>query len=112
MGFKVFADYSIAEMDQSWRMEKIDLDLKFALTSDNSFFSPTNMGRISRKLGEVGYKNTELNGRLKETSVCCWTNFRNSDVRQYEELHPKTLYLLGLCVKQRVPGAYGHFSSL
>lgn len=47
-------------MDQSWRMEKIASDLKFALTSDNAFLSATNMGRISRKLGEVGYKNTEL----------------------------------------------------
>ncbi len=56
----VFADYSIAEMSQSWRMEKIASDIKFALASDNAFFSATNMGRISRKLGEVGYKNTEL----------------------------------------------------
>ena len=57
---KVYADYSSSEMDLSWRMEKVAMDLKFGLTSENAYFSSNNMGRISRNLGEIGYKNTEL----------------------------------------------------
>lgn len=41
-------------------MEKVAMDLKFGLTSENAYFSSNNMGRISRNLGEIGYKNTEL----------------------------------------------------
>jgi hypothetical protein len=48
-------------MDQSWRMDKIASDISFALNSENNaFFSAKNMARSSRKLGELGYKNTEL----------------------------------------------------
>lgn len=40
-------------------MEKVADDLKHGLDKDN-FFSPVNMAKISRHLGELGYKNTEL----------------------------------------------------
>ena len=56
-----FNDYSLSEMDQSWRMDKVTEDLKFGLSPNpNVFFSPYNLGRVSRELGELGYKNTEL----------------------------------------------------
>lgn len=58
---RVYADFSLSEMDQSWRMDKIASDISFALNSENNvFFSAKNMARSSRKLGELGYKNTEL----------------------------------------------------
>jgi hypothetical protein len=55
-----FMDYSsMSEMDQSWRMQKIQEDLKFALErSEHAHFSGKNMGRVSRSLANMGYKNT------------------------------------------------------
>jgi hypothetical protein len=41
-------------------MEKVAEDIKFGLTNDFVFFSPHNMGRASRELGQLGYKNTEI----------------------------------------------------
>lgn len=41
---RVYADYSLSEMDNSWRMEKVAEDLKFGLTNDNAYFSLVNMG--------------------------------------------------------------------
>jgi hypothetical protein len=41
-------------------MDKIAEDIKFGLTNETVFFSPNNMARSSRQLGELGYKNTEL----------------------------------------------------
>jgi len=44
-----FADYTLSEMDQSWRMEKVASDIIFALNPENNtFFSPHNMARASR----------------------------------------------------------------
>lgn len=58
---KVYADYTLSEMDQSWRMDKVASDINFALKQENNtFFSPHNMARASRHLGELGYKNTDL----------------------------------------------------
>lgn len=56
----VYDDYSITEMDQSWRMEKVAEDLKWGLTHEFAFFSPANQGRAAKALGEIGYKNTEV----------------------------------------------------
>lgn len=56
----VYTDYTITEMDQSWRMDKVAQDVKFGLTHESVFFSPKNMARSSRALAEIGYKNTEV----------------------------------------------------
>ena len=48
-------------MDSNWRMDKVAEDLKFALKDNpNIFFSPYNMARVSREVGELGYKNNEV----------------------------------------------------
>ena len=57
---RVYADYSVPEMDQSWRMNKVAEDLKFGLTSPHANFSPAAMARVSRSLGSLEYKNSEL----------------------------------------------------
>lgn len=57
---KVYADYSLPEMDISWRFDKVSSDVKFALQNDTQFFSATNMALSSRHLGDIGYKNTEM----------------------------------------------------
>jgi hypothetical protein len=58
---RVYVDFTLSEMDQSWRMDKVASDINFALNKDNNtFFSSHNMARTSRKLGELGYKNTEM----------------------------------------------------
>jgi hypothetical protein len=41
-------------------MTKVADDLKFGLTSENAFFSAYNMGKVSRNLGVIGYKNTDI----------------------------------------------------
>lgn len=56
---RVFTDYSLPELDTSWRMSKVAEDLKYALTSDQ-FFSSHLMAKSARLLGELGYKNTEI----------------------------------------------------
>jgi len=56
-----FNDYSLTEMDQSWRMDKLTEDIRFGLIPNpNVFFSPYNLAKVSRELGELGYKNTDL----------------------------------------------------
>jgi hypothetical protein len=45
---RVYNDYTLPEMDISWRMDKVAEDIKFGLTHDSSFFSPKNMARSSR----------------------------------------------------------------
>lgn len=56
-----FNDYTLSEMDTSWRMDKVTEDLRHGLSPNpNVFFSPYNLGRVSRELGELGYKNTGL----------------------------------------------------
>ena len=63
---KVGKDYSITDLDVSWRMEKLFQDLRFGLSGPKGndphsvFFSSYNMAEISRQLGELGYKNTDL----------------------------------------------------
>jgi hypothetical protein len=57
---KVWTDYETHEMDGSWRMDKVAEDILFGLTSEHAFFSPHNQGRVSRLLGEINYKNTEI----------------------------------------------------
>ena len=57
---RVYADYTISEMDQSWRMDKVAEDLKFGLTNDHAYFNPSNMPKSSRELDRLGYKNTEV----------------------------------------------------
>ena len=48
-------------MDNSWRMDKVTEDIRFGLDPNpNVFFSPYNLAGVSRELGELGYKNTEL----------------------------------------------------
>lgn len=53
-------DYSVPELDQSWRMYKFAEDLKFGLSSPQSWFSPNEMARSARALASIGYKNTEV----------------------------------------------------
>ena len=54
-------DYTLSEMDQSWRLDKVTEDIKFGLDPNpNIFFSPYNMAKVARNLGEIGYKNTEV----------------------------------------------------
>lgn len=56
-----FSDYTLSEMDQSWRMDKLTEDLKFGLdVNPNVFFSPHNLAEVSRQLGYLGYKNSEI----------------------------------------------------
>lgn len=55
-----YNDYTVTEMDQSWRMDKVAEDLKWGLSHEFSFFSPYNQARASKALGEIGYKNTEV----------------------------------------------------
>lgn len=44
-----FSDYTLSEMDQSWRMDKLAEDIKFGLDPNpNIFFSPYNMAKVSR----------------------------------------------------------------
>jgi hypothetical protein len=63
---KLNKDYSVFDFDVSWRMEKVFQDLKFGLAGLKGddpysvFFSSYNMAEISRQLGELGYKNTDL----------------------------------------------------
>ena len=63
---KLYTDYAIHELDTSWRMEKVLADVKFGLGGSTGhdphsvFFSSYNMADVSRQLGELGYKNTEL----------------------------------------------------
>ena len=63
---KLWSDYSIHEMDTSWRFDKVFQDVKFGLAGPKgndpnfSYFSAPNMADVSRQLGELGYKNTEL----------------------------------------------------
>ena len=63
---KLWSDYSIYEMDTSWRFEKVFQDVKFGLAGPNgndpsfAYFSAPHMAEVSRQLGELGYKNTEL----------------------------------------------------
>lgn len=41
-------------------MQRVAEDLRFALTHENVFLSAHTMGKISRELGSIGYKNTDL----------------------------------------------------
>lgn len=41
-------------------MNKVADDIKFALTNQSAFTSAHSLGLISRELGALGYKNTEL----------------------------------------------------
>ena len=52
-------DYSVPELDQSWRMQKLVDDIKFGLRADQ-FFSPAHLAQVNLGLGEIGYKNTDL----------------------------------------------------
>ena len=60
-GFKgrVHGDYSSYELDHSWRWQKLIDDIKFALRPDQ-FYAPHHLAQSSVKLGEIGYKDTEL----------------------------------------------------
>ena len=54
-------DYTLSEMDQSWRLDKVTEDIKFGLNPNpNVFFSPYNLAKAARNLGELGYKNNEV----------------------------------------------------
>ena len=54
-------DYTLSEMDQSWRLDKVTEDIKFGLNPNpNVFFSPYNLAKVARNLGEIGYKNNEV----------------------------------------------------
>ena len=58
---KTYDDLSIFEMDSNWRMDKVAEDLKFALSDNpNIYFSPYNLAKVAREVGELGYKNTEV----------------------------------------------------
>ena len=42
-------------------MDKVTEDVKFGLDPNpNVFFSPYNLAKVARNLGELGYKNTEV----------------------------------------------------
>ena len=57
-----YLDYpNLSQMDQSWRMEKVASDLMFAFEKpQHANFGTANMAKVSRTLGELGYKNTDL----------------------------------------------------
>ena len=56
-----FNDYTLSEMDSSWRMQRLTDDVKFGLDPNpNVFFSPHNLARVARQLGDLGYKNSEV----------------------------------------------------
>ena len=63
---RLWSDYALHELDTSWRFEKVLADIKFGLGGSagddphSVFFSAANMADVSRQLGELGYKNTEL----------------------------------------------------
>ena len=57
---RVYADLSVPEMDQSWRMNKVAEDIKFGLSNPHANFTPAAMARVSRSLGSLKYKNSEL----------------------------------------------------
>lgn len=52
-------DYSITELDHSWRMSRLVEDIQFGLREDQ-FFSPHLLAQVSLNLGELSYKNTDL----------------------------------------------------
>lgn len=56
---RVQSDYSLPELDQSWRMQKIIEDIEFGLRPDQ-FFSANDLAETARTLGDLGYKNTDL----------------------------------------------------
>jgi hypothetical protein len=68
-GFKprTMNDYTTNGMDNSWRMQKIVDDIKFAVSKDTQDYltgggllSAYHLAKISNSLGDLGYKNTEL----------------------------------------------------
>jgi hypothetical protein len=66
-GFKgrPHGDYSVSELDQSVRMQKLVDDLKFGLRADQ-FFSPHHLAQANLSLGDLGYKNADLIPRVFE----------------------------------------------
>ena len=55
----VYADYSVTEMDISWRMAKMADDIIFAC-QEEQYFSPWHMQQSARIMGEIGYKNNDM----------------------------------------------------
>lgn len=54
-------DLTLPQMDQNWRFDKVTEDIRFGLDPNpNVFFSPYNLAKVSRELGQLGYKNTDL----------------------------------------------------
>lgn len=56
---RVYDDYTTREFDTSWRMQHLASHIKEAL-SDTHYFNHHFMGKASRQLGEIGYKDVEL----------------------------------------------------
>ena len=56
---RVMNDYSLEEMRQSWRMQKVVDDIQFGLRSDQ-YFSPVYLAETCNALAEINYKNTDL----------------------------------------------------
>ena len=56
---RVFDDYTTREFDISWRMQQLVDHVKVAMGNE-VFFNHTLMGKASRQIGEIGYKDTEL----------------------------------------------------
>ena len=71
-----YLDYlNLSQMDQSWRMDKVAQDLMFAFEKpQHANFGGENMARVSRSLGELGYKNTDL--------ITAWFNRLDQLVRK------------------------------
>jgi hypothetical protein len=54
-----FTDYTIHELDTSQRMYKVAEDIKYTL-SDEQYISAHHLAALSRTLGQLSYKNTEI----------------------------------------------------
>ena len=56
---KVYDDYSLREFDISWRMHLLADHIKIGL-DDDQYFNHFFMANSSKKLGEIGFKDTVI----------------------------------------------------
>jgi len=56
---RAFEDYTMKELDQSWRMHMLSSHLKTAL-NDDLYFNHYFVGHVAREMGEVGFKDVDL----------------------------------------------------
>mmetsp|Transcript_31265 Transcript_31265/g.47848 ORF Transcript_31265/g.47848 Transcript_31265/m.47848 type:complete len:320 (+) Transcript_31265:247-1206(+) len=56
---RAYDDYTLRELDISWRMQVLGGHIKTAL-SDKLYFNHYFLGQASRQLGDIGYKDVEI----------------------------------------------------